>query len=163
MTRTRRIRSNRLQTGIAALLCMAVGGVGCTPSISDKDIKPISIGELKALTDSPERATTLLLVDPRPPQEYQALHIAGAVNMPLTDVSGVPKDTDPAITKFPQIVVYGHDPASPPARAMTKRMLATGYENVRMYFGGLVEWNRLGYPTETGPKPWGDAAAATGQ
>lgn len=118
---------------------------GCK-GVSDKSIQEISGLELRKLYDSSHRKgneTELVLIDPRHPSQYAREHIPGARNFRLTDAppeASVNRD----ISRFDTIVVYGNDPASAPARAMTKRMITIGYSGVRLFPGGLEEWKSLG-------------------
>ncbi|GIW74061.1 MAG: hypothetical protein KatS3mg103_0583 [Phycisphaerales bacterium] len=48
-------------------------------------------------------------------------------------------------------MVYAEGPGSVTSRAMTKRLLVLGYDQARLFAGGLVEWADAGFPIETGP------------
>jgi 3-mercaptopyruvate sulfurtransferase SseA len=127
---------------------------GCERETRDTDIKLVSIGQVKALWDRDERGETrvMYLVDPRPAKSFGAEHIPGAKNLTLPKVD--PKaDRDPMIQQYDNIVVYGDDPGSAPARGMTKRLLAVGYKHIRFFAGGLKEWKSRGYPTDLAPTP----------
>lgn len=130
----------------AVLLGISAGG--CSKQTTDRDIQPISLTEVRALLDSP-RAGSTLLIDPRPPSVFAAGHIPGARNMQLSEVrqeAGV----NPTLDRYGQLVVYGDDPGTGSAVAMTKRLMMTGYKNVRMFMGGMSEWRRAGLPVESG-------------
>lgn len=92
--------------------------------------------------------TLVVLVDPRAPQEFARERLPGARNIRLIDV---PPDArvDSGLDRFNNIVVYGSNAASPPARAMTKRLLAVGYSDVRFMVGGLEEWREIGGEVES--------------
>ncbi|MEX2219501.1 MAG: rhodanese-like domain-containing protein [Phycisphaerales bacterium] len=133
----------------AAALCTLLGPAGCDREIRDTNIKLIPVAHVKALADRQARAgdTTLLLIDPRPPKDFERARIPGARNIRLPQVS--PRsEVDPTLDRFKTIIVYGDDPASGVAKGMTKRLLAVGYSGVRLYAGGLAEWRRRGYPIE---------------
>jgi rhodanese-related sulfurtransferase len=127
--------------------------VGCSKSISDRDIQPISLAEVRALTQA-ERAGSVLLIDPRSPAAYARGHIPGARNMRLETVSDQ-EGIDPALERYSALVVYGEDPGTGTGRAMTKRLMTIGYKNVRLFFGGMNEWSRAGLEVRSG-----DGAAA---
>lgn len=103
---------------------------------------------------SPE-GRVLLLIDPRTPERYSAGHIPGARNVQLSDV---PRDRRRSeIEAFAMVVVYGENPASAPAVAMTKRLIGAGYSKPRMYRDGLSGWRAAGLETVTAD----DSEAAT--
>lgn len=148
--------------GACAALSPAVwGSVGCG-GVSDKSIKDVSVVEARRLFDAaqrPGRASTLAIVDPRSPRDFAAGHIPGARNIRLADM---PTDApiDRRLDSADAILVYGTNPASIPARAMTKRLLALGYSGVRFMPGGLVEWERAGGPVNRLTPPEEAAPAA---
>jgi rhodanese-related sulfurtransferase len=125
--------------------------VGCDKNITDNDIKFVSISELKVLVDAgATKPKSLLLIDPRSESSYLGKRMPGAVNilLPQIDPEG---DGDPALEAYSNLIVYGENPASAPARAMTKRLLSAGFDDVRMFAGGLEEWSDADFPTESGP------------
>ncbi len=89
----------------------------------------------------------VLLIDPRPPAEFRAGHIPGArnINLPAVPAGKIDKSLD----AFSVLVVYGKDPASVSGRAMTKRLMANGYQDVRFFPGGVEEWTARGGTLET--------------
>lgn len=90
---------------------------------------------------------TVLLVDPRHPRDFEAGRIPGARNLRLSEVPPESR-VDRSLDRYGTIVVYGNDPASASARAMTKRLLAIGYSSVRWFPGGLEEWKAFGGEVE---------------
>jgi len=127
------------------LLLQACSGV------SDKNIENMTGVELRRMVDDLKKnrdSADLLLIDPRNPRDYAAERIPGAQNLRLSDV---PPDARvvPSIDRFGTIVVYGNDPASASAKAMTKRLITVGYSSVRFFPGGLEEWKSLGGEVET--------------
>ena len=130
--------------GLVACLVAAAALIGgCKAEITDADIKDISITKVKSLVDDPKSG--VVLIDARAPQDFSACHIPGAKNIPMTSFTGREGDLDPTITKGKTIVVYGDNPGSSIARGTTKRMLASGYEGVFFFGGGLSEWKRNGF------------------
>jgi len=73
--------------GLLAMLAAMtmLGWVGTAPA-GDPDVpeKYIKVAEAKALVDQKTRVS---FIDVRPPAHYARLHIKGALNMPLADVS----------------------------------------------------------------------------
>ncbi|MCC6679021.1 MAG: rhodanese-like domain-containing protein [Phycisphaerales bacterium] len=137
----------------AFLLLAALALPGCDPNITDKDIiyLPFSkIQELHAKSQgsSPKAA---LFVDPRAPQDFEAGHIRGARNLSLRQVN--PKrDRDPELEEYDILIVYGDNPGSAPAKAMVKRLLLLGYDDVKWFPGGMEEWRDNNLPIDP-PQP----------
>ncbi len=130
-------------------ICLAFAG-GCE-SVSDKDIKNVSALEVRRMFEnSKKKSDEVVFLDPRSPAEFAGGHIPGARNLRLIDV---PPDAvvDKGLDRFDNIVVYGANPASAPAKAMTKRLLAVGYGDVRFMVGGLEEWVEIGGELEKIP------------
>lgn len=136
-----------LTTGCLTLF--AVGTVGCEYSPTDKDIVVMPLNRVQELYEksrSRDREAALL-IDPRAQQDYELGHISGARNLLLRQVN--PKrDRDPELEAFDVLIVYGDNPGSAPARAMVKRLLVLGYDDVKWYPGGLEEWREAGLPID---------------
>jgi rhodanese-related sulfurtransferase len=138
--------------------------VGCQSSPSDKDIEFVSLAQVQAAVEGKPGGGgdglmaifrggpgQVRLIDPRPPQDFDKGHIPGAVNLQLPAVSEKKDSLDPALAVYKLIIVYGSDPGSAVARAMTKRLMSAGAKEVRMFSGGYLEWTRAGLKVETGP------------
>ena len=105
--------------------------------------------ELSALIESAKKEPDLVvLIDARPPTEYSRSHIPRAISVDLADLDGR-RVNDPRFAPFETRVVYGRDPGSAIARAVAKRLLALGYEGVRLYQPGIEGWARAGLPLES--------------
>ena len=130
---------------LAALLGGA-GVTGCTQNISDKDVDKhqVSVAEVRRLQGEQAKRgkdNIILLIDPRTPDEFSKAHIPGARNIPLATLkSGKDKDLE----RFKNLIVYGNDPSSAAARAMVKRLMTQGYEDVALLAGGLYQWRVTG-------------------
>jgi len=71
---------------LAALAALSMlGWVGTAPA-GDPEVpeKYIKVAEAKALVDEKKRVS---FIDVRPPAHYERLHIKGALNIPLADMS----------------------------------------------------------------------------
>ncbi len=132
---------------IAAVVGLAGVLGGCDKSISDKDIQPISLTELRALTQS-DRPNMVLLIDPRSPAAFARGHLPGARNLSLEAIDDR-FGTTPELERYSNLVVYGDDPGTGVGRAMAKRLMSVGYKSVRLFFGGVSEWRRAGLELET--------------
>ncbi|MCA9298112.1 MAG: rhodanese-like domain-containing protein [Phycisphaerales bacterium] len=126
---------------------------GCSPNVTDKDISAIDMPELHRLMTERERNERIMvLIDPRSPRAFEEGHLPGAQNIRLQDV---PEGESPIpwIQWYDNLVVYGDSAATPSARAMTKRLIANRYDNIRMFLGGMDEWVETGFELETGAAP----------
>ncbi|MDX2147810.1 MAG: rhodanese-like domain-containing protein [Planctomycetota bacterium] len=130
----------RTPIATGALAAAAMASLTACNDPTDADIVFASMEDVRALV---ERASVddraVLLIDPRSPGEYARGHIPGAQNI---QQSAVPADASirEDWEAYREIIVYGEQPQSGPAKGMTKRLMRVGYDNVRMYEGGLSEW-----------------------
>jgi rhodanese-related sulfurtransferase len=85
------------------------------------------------------------LLDVRRPDEYEAGHIEGAVNIPLAELDGriaeLPQDLDAPMLVYCAVGIRGN------FGLVYLKML--GYTNVRNITGGLNNWTNAGLPTVT--------------
>ncbi len=132
---------------VGAAFCLAaiLAAPSCGPDVTDADIDLISMTQFRQLTEtSPPGAVAIL--DARSPREFAVSHIPGARNV-RAERYRPESPRDRALDATDVIVVYGRDKASQPARALVKRLLALGYEDVRFYAGGMSEWSIAELPT----------------
>ncbi|MEO0716845.1 MAG: rhodanese-like domain-containing protein, partial [Planctomycetota bacterium] len=122
---------------------VAGGLVGCNREVTDKDIRLVSIAEVRQWQRITERGdrSPMLLVDPRGERLYNAGHITGAENLRLEMVDP-DDDRDARIEKRDHIVVYGDNPGSAVARAMTKRLIAAGYGRGKVRHSAALLFDR---------------------
>lgn len=147
-----------------ALLGASLFGVlsGCEAATSEVDVQKalISLTEVRRLVEQSEKKPNerlLLLVDPRGKGDYEQGHLPGSRNIPLATIPfdrrivedvGIRRPLDPAFKSHEHVVVYGVNPASPAARAMTKRLLSLGVSNTKFFAGGIEEWTAAGWEVE---------------
>ena len=131
---------------LAGLLGASLLLIGC--GVTDKNIKGIGLGEARQLhtqRDTPPKMA--IFIDARPPSQYVAGHITGAVNWRLDQFK--PKaEMDPKIEAYRNLIVYGNDPGSAAARGLSKRLMEIGYEGVRMFGPGYTAWSGSKLPVE---------------
>lgn len=123
----------------------------CETSITDKDIKPIELAELRAMVN--ERAKSprrVALIDPRSRKRFEGERLPDAINLRLPDLVKV-KKRDPKLEEYSTIVVYDNDRSAVLARSLTKKLLQLEYDDVRLFFGGIREWKAAGLATESTP------------
>lgn len=146
-------RIGRIALVGAVAAAMLAGG--CTDNITDSDIKMMPVTEVRKLTlrqAAEPKSKLIVLIDPRAAARYDAGHLPGARNLKLPQIPEL-GSVDPALQAYDHIVVYGTDPGSAAARAMTKRLIKVGYSDVRMFAGGVSEWVEKGYTLQTTTKP----------
>jgi rhodanese-related sulfurtransferase len=137
-----------------------LGGLtGCArKDVSDSRIDVITLSEALAYHERAGRADSeVLFIDARRSVIYDEGHIRGAVNLRPNDVD-LRAGTDPKLEAKEALVVYGQDPGSAVARAMSKRLIEAGYNTmmrrrVKFYAGGFNEWQATGLPVDVSEQP----------
>lgn len=103
------------------------------------DLEPIPAGELLERA----RKGLVTVLDVRPPEEFAAGHVAGAINVPLADLEGrlsrLPKDRE--------VVAYCRGPYCVLAFEAVARLRQRGLKARRME-DGFPEWKAAGLPVE---------------
>jgi rhodanese-related sulfurtransferase len=87
------------------------------------------------------RRRAVRLIDVRPEIEYQAAHIPGAINVPVTALA----DRLDALPKRPEIIAYCRGPYCVMAYRAVEILRPAGYR-ARRLDGGFTEWRRAGLP-----------------
>jgi rhodanese-related sulfurtransferase len=93
-------------------------------------------------------ATTdeVTLIDVRKAESFAKGHVPGAVNIPRRELrdnlSDIPKDTN--------VVVYCSDITCFASKKAMVTLLNSGYDNVRVMYGGFDGWKAKGFEVETG-------------
>ena len=127
-----------LITLLAALLA------GCQGKISTDSIRTIDPGTLSAwMNAKPDR---YLVVDVRRRAMFDQAHIAGATHLDLPDVD--PEHPRREWERYSAIVIYGDNPGSIRAEAMTKRFLSIDPTQVYLLQGGFDAWRAGGLPVK---------------
>jgi rhodanese-related sulfurtransferase len=109
--------------------------------------KHIDTETLKARLDAAE---PIQLVETLQPKEYTKSHIAGAINIPFTNVTSEAKRR---FSPDDVIVVYCHNPTCKASTRAAEKLEKLGYRNVYEYEGGKDAWEAAGYPMEYGKPP----------
>jgi cysteine synthase/rhodanese-related sulfurtransferase len=99
---------------------------------------------------APEEAETLvrrgaLLLDVRTPAEFEAGHIAEAMNLPLATLSAGPVQGLPSDRTTPVVTICGVGKRSLNALLLLK---AQGFERVKSVRGGMQAWTAAGHPLQ---------------
>lgn len=103
------------------------------------EIATIERDELKAKLDS---GADIRLVISLQRWAFEALHIPGSLHF------DTPEELLAALDPEDEVIVYCSDPACVGSRFAYKKLVDTGYTNVRRYAGGLSDWEAAGYPLE---------------
>jgi len=104
-------------------------------------LEPVPAGELMKRSEQ----GLVTIYDVRPPEEFNAGHIPGSINVPLKELEKQLKDTP----KDKEIVAYCRGPHCVLAFDAVASMRAKGF-NARRLEDGFPEWKRAGRPVETG-------------
>ncbi len=103
-------------------------------------LEPVSREELLERT----RQGQVTVLDVRPPEEFAAGHVPGAVNVSLAELEGYLQKLDP----YQEVVAYCRGPHCVLAFEAVARLRAKGL-NARRLQDGFPEWKRAGMPVET--------------
>jgi rhodanese-related sulfurtransferase/DNA-binding transcriptional ArsR family regulator len=103
------------------------------------DLEPIPREELLARAQE----GLITVIDVRPPQEYAAGHVPGAINIPLADLEKHLNEFDPA----QEIVAYCRGPHCVLAFDAVATLRSKGMKARRLE-DGYPEWKRAGLPIE---------------
>ena len=139
-----RFHGFRPVAGTLALALTLAALPACSGTVSDKSVRRIDA--MAAARAAEGRAA---FVDVRPPEDFAAGHIPGALNIRLTDI---PEDVPhPELRSKGRIIVYGQNPGNAVATAFAKRLLASRhYGTVELFEGGFDAWRAAGGSVERG-------------
>lgn len=126
-----------------ACLLLALGLAACSPA-PDARVGSLSGAALMARIDA---ANAPLILDVRTPQEYAAGHIAGAVNIPHTEIEA--RIAELGDNRDREIVV--HCKSGRRASAAEQLLIDAGYTRVLHLEGDLQDWEAQGRPVVTEP------------
>ncbi len=124
------------------LILTALLAFGCSSKVNDDSIARVNSVQLtKWLEKSPEK---YLILDARPREEFVTEHIPGARHVEPPEVD--PNDLDPSLKGYKALIVYGENPGSTRARALSKRLIQAR-QDVYWLEGGISEWKAGGRST----------------
>ncbi len=110
------------------------------------DYKLIATDELKKMLD---KGTEVTVVDARNPEEYQEVHIKGAINIPekkFAEHQGIlPVD------KSAKVIFYCNGVKCGKSKKAAIKAMELGYVNIYVYAEGMPVWEEKGMPIYTGP------------
>jgi len=110
--------------------------------MSPEQLEPVSRRELVKRA----REKSVLILDVRPPEEYEAGHIRGAVSVPLNDL----KRRLAKLPKRKEIVAYCRGPYCVLSVHAVELLRSRGFR-ARRLADGFPEWRGAGLPVDLGP------------
>jgi len=90
-----------------------------------------------------------LFVDARKAEEYQELHVQGAVNVPPETWAELSSSELMKMAKTQELVVYCSQESCDDALKLAKKLRAAGFARVMAFTGGFRAWDEAGYPADT--------------
>ena len=90
-----------------------------------------------------------LFVDARKAEEYQELHVQGAVNVPPETWEELPASELMQMDRTRELVVYCSQESCDDALKLGKKLKAAGFTRVMAFTGGFRAWDEAGYPADT--------------
>lgn len=137
------MKASSLGSAVFFLVCL---GYAASLLASESNYQLVTTSELKQLMDA---NTEMLVVDARNPEEYQEVHIRGAINIPEKEFSEH-LDLLPA-DKSAKIVFYCNGVKCGKSKKAAQKALDTGYDNILVYAEGMPVWEEKGMPVYAGP------------
>lgn len=140
-------RSRGVGTVSAAVAIFAVWAQGgCATRTNDSVVARVGATEVSA--HLAREKSGVLLIDARPVEEFRTATIPGAIHLRLSDIEE--GRTDPRLSRHSGFVVFGQNPVAGAPVAIAKRMIASGYEGVSLFEGGMDAWRSAGGQTVPG-------------
>jgi len=141
---TNRVSPERILPLVSTLAMVLLLPGGCQRKISTDSIDfvtPARMGEQIAKDPSKH-----LILDARPAEAFMEGRIPGAQRISLPEIDTA--KLNPEWERYSSIVVYGDNPGSLAAEAVTKRLMSIGYERVYLLDGGFDAWKAGGRPIQ---------------
>jgi len=114
-----------------------------------QSFKTIGPEELKTMQEQKQH---LLLIDTLPADHFTAVHLPGAVNACVYDMTFVSQVNALCRDSDAPIVVYGSSSNSLDSRTAAEKLIADGYKDVTVLDGGIEHWRQSGLPLEGSSK-----------
>jgi len=169
--RQRQSSSNILLKAVAIVCVGFVIGI-LNNAFSERGVSLVGKWDKKAVSDSlvvphsyqPEdpEAVTLnqalksfeseqtIFLDCRLKEDFDAGHIEGAVNLPWEEFEQHFTQVEPSLEEAKEIIAYCDGTECELSLLMARELAHLGYQNVKVFFGGWVEWTKAGLPVEKG-------------
>lgn len=121
----------------------------CWTNVAAEGVAEYGLITTKDLKKSIDEGIEMTVVDARNPEEFQEVHIKGAISIPV-------KQWDEYVSQLPsekgaKIIFYCNGVKCGKSRKAAQKALAMGYENVLVYAEGMPVWEEKGLPIYAGP------------
>lgn len=121
----------------------------CWASVSSGSVAEYGLINTEDLKKSIDEGIEMTVVDARNPEEFQEVHIKGAISIPV-------KQWDKYAFQLPsekgaKIIFYCNGVKCGKSKDAAQKALAMGYENVLIYAEGMPVWEEKGLPIYAGP------------
>jgi rhodanese-related sulfurtransferase len=116
-------------------------------AVQFKEIKTLNLNEAYAVW---QQGGTLI-IDARHAQDYQELHVPGALNLPPESWENL-KDSPKlaGLDHGRQMMIYCSQESCDDALKLAVKLKALGFTRVLAFTGGFRAWDEAGYPADTG-------------
>jgi len=106
--------------------------------------QPVLLEEVRELA-----AAGAVLVDARDTPLFAGGHLPGAASLPLGEFEARLDDFQRQVTATRTIIIYCNGYGCEDSFDLGLRLLAAGYQDVRVFEGGFPEWRDAGLPVAT--------------
>jgi rhodanese-related sulfurtransferase len=110
---------------------------------------PVDLTSVRRLTESGQA----LLIDARITELFAAEHISGARSLPLEEADRLLPRLLQQVPPATTLITYCNGYGCPDSFDLAIILITAGYQDVRVFEGGLPEWQDAGLPTATGEQP----------
>lgn len=95
-----------------------------------------------------------VFIDARPPHEYAAGHIPGALNLPVADLEARAGEVLKGLGRDARIITYCSGERCQSSILLARRLTeGLGYARTQVFFDGWHAWNAAAYPFVIGERP----------
>ncbi len=91
---------------------------------------------------------TAIIIDARDPNEYDAGHIPGSINLPETGFLEAFQEYGESLPREIPLIVYCQGGDCDQSHAVLEQLESFGFEELILYQEGWNGWKEKGYPTE---------------
>lgn len=125
----------------------ALGNPTSVPTEDELSAGLITADRLRALMAGAADRSSLVVVDARLPAEYEAGHIAGAVNIPYEQLPRYYERISEMVPYGAVVICYCQSVTCDDSENLARELKFMGYRDVLLYKGGWDEWSAAGYPS----------------
>lgn len=125
----------------------APGAVVPSETLTESDLlpMPMSLSELQDLT-----AGEIILLDARSRDLFLQGHLPGARSLPWGEVESLLAVFRAEVPVDASVVTYCSGYSCEDSFLLAQRLMASGFKDVRVFEGGMPEWQDAGMPVEEG-------------